>query len=251
MVNGQWKKRIQEAIEAKQKDGDDDSKAQKVGEWLKKMREGNEAKQKDGDDDSKDSSKDKDSSSSSKDKDDKDKASPKPTTTTMQPKKYCDAAVGILSGTEWCCPRSCLRGGSKKCGGSGCKKNRGGAAKCCTGGIKASGKICQNEKDTACKVPTPQPTTLKASPKPATTTTQPKKYCDAAVGILVGTEWCCPRSCLVGGSKKCGGSGCSKNRGGVAKCCTGAIKASGKICQNEKDTACKVPTPQPTTLKDE
>ena len=52
--------------------------------------------------------------------------------------------LGIPS-CDVCCPKSCGRWG-----GSGCGSFPGGATKCCTSGVRNSGKVCWDVYDTAC-----------------------------------------------------------------------------------------------------
>eukprot|EP00403_Amphidinium_massartii_P035227 CAMPEP_0178437576 /NCGR_PEP_ID=MMETSP0689_2-20121128/35083_1 /TAXON_ID=160604 /ORGANISM="Amphidinium massartii, Strain CS-259" /LENGTH=537 /DNA_ID=CAMNT_0020059821 /DNA_START=42 /DNA_END=1651 /DNA_ORIENTATION=- len=55
---------------------------------------------------------------------------------------------GVRSGDGVCCAASCGR-----CGGSGCASLSGGAAACCRGTIRSSGRECQVAGDTGCLLP--------------------------------------------------------------------------------------------------
>ena len=60
-----------------------------------------------------------------------------------------------------------------------------------------------------------------------------EQYCN---NCIKNQEVCCSKSC-----GQCGGNSCASFPGGRTKCCLGAIKKSGKVCQKDSDTGCTVP----------
>ncbi|CAM9373608.1 unnamed protein product [Scytosiphon promiscuus] len=129
---------------------------------------------------------------------------------------------GIDGNGVVCCPLEC-----GQCGGSGCvtsgKDSGLGSDSCCGGGVKARDEYCDETGEAPC--------IIGSRPESAGTCSNGLEGIDGN-GVV-----CCPLEC-----GQCGGDGCSvsgKEYGlGSDSCCGGAIKASGRHCDDTKSAPC-------------
>ena len=163
------------------------------------------------------------------------------------PASFCQDGIQSSTGGI-CCPTTC-----GVCGGARCEESPGGPEQCCGLGIRQTHGFCTSPTQTACRMPTPEPTVL-AEPKfgfkvdigftqpqwgnPPQTLHSHTAWCANGVrGVKSQENVCCPGMC-----GQCGGAACASLPGGFDNCCTSTIVATNTSCADGAATSCIVPT---------
>ncbi|CAM9258533.1 unnamed protein product, partial [Scytosiphon promiscuus] len=151
------------------------------------------------------------------------------------PQTCSNGIPGIDGNGVVCCPLGC-----NQCGGPGCSTSGRaaglGSDSCCGGGVKASGKYCDDTGAAPCIIGSGESifTSLSAINPPL----RSSNTCSNGIpGIDGNGVVCCPLGC-----KQCGGPGCSTSGRaaglGSDSCCGGGVKASGKYCEDTGVAPC-------------